>query len=83
MRKKKLVELGLAKRCGAKTISGNPCRGLNVSPKNGRCKFHGLYATGPRTPEGKERSLEALKRGRETRLRNLKLKDALRQSKEV
>ncbi|WP_414636644.1 HGGxSTG domain-containing protein [Arenimonas sp.] len=38
-------------RCGAKTQSGKPCRGRAVA-KNGRCRWHGGYSTGPKTPEG-------------------------------
>ena len=36
--------------------------------KNGRCRMHGGKSTGPRTPEGRERSRRAnLKHGRYTK----------------
>ena len=43
--------------CGAKTRQGKPCP--NAPMKNGRCRMHGGKSTGPRTPEGKERSRRA------------------------
>jgi hypothetical protein len=43
-----------APRCGAKTRSGASC--LAPAMKNGRCRMHGGKSTGPRTPEGLERS---------------------------
>jgi hypothetical protein len=46
-----------APRCGARTRSGVPCKGPAM--KNGRCRFHGGPSTGPRTPEGLERSRKA------------------------
>jgi hypothetical protein len=49
--------LSKAKRCGARTRSGQPCRGPAMP--NGRCRMHGGPSTGPRTPEGKERSRKA------------------------
>lgn len=39
--------------CGAKTQSGNPCRGKSL-PGTRRCKWHGGMSTGPRTAEGKQ-----------------------------
>lgn len=57
-------------RCGlclAKTRKGTPCIALGDG-RGGRCKFHGGRSTGPRTPEGKRRSLEALAKGRQTAL---------------
>lgn len=45
--------------CGAKTQAGHPCRSLKVRLcKNGnlRCKWHGYYATGAKTPEGKAKA---------------------------
>lgn len=54
-------------RCLAKTRKGTPCKiRLEVFKcKNGnlRCRFHGGLSTGPRTPEGKERALKALRDG--------------------
>lgn len=37
-------------RCGARTRSGNPCKGPAM--RNGRCRMHGGASTGPRTAEG-------------------------------
>ena len=51
-----------APRCGAKTRSGTPCKAPAMA--NGRCRMHGGKSTGPRTPEGLERSKKAnLKHG--------------------
>ena len=69
-------DLSKAKRCGARTRGGKPCRGAAMA--NGRCRMHGGPSTGSRTPEGKERShkaswrhgrysAEAIKRRREAR----------------
>jgi len=45
-------------RCGARSKrTGKPCRGAAMP--NGRCKLHGGKSTGPRTPEGLERSRRA------------------------
>jgi hypothetical protein len=41
--------------CGAKTRAGTPCRQKTIY-WNGRCKFHGGMATGPKTDAGKEQS---------------------------
>ena len=46
-----------APRCGAKTRKGTPCKALAMA--NGRCRMHGGKSTGPRTPEGLERSRKA------------------------
>src|SRR5262249_13538107 len=47
-----------APRCGARSKrTGKPCRGAAMP--NGRCKLHGGKSTGPRTPEGLERSRRA------------------------
>ena len=46
-----------APRCGAKTRKGTPCKAPAMS--NGRCRMHGGKSTGPRTPEGLERSRKA------------------------
>lgn len=48
-------------QCGAKTRKGTPCRCRPIPGKR-RCKFHGGLSTGPKTPEGKERIREALRR---------------------
>jgi hypothetical protein len=49
-----------APRCGAKarTRGGNPCQAPAVKGKM-RCRMHGGLSTGPRTPEGLERSKRA------------------------
>ena len=46
-----------APRCGAKTRRGTPCKAPAMA--NGRCRMHGGKSTGPRTPEGLERSRKA------------------------
>ena len=46
-----------APRCGAKTRQGKPCK-ASAMP-NGRCRMHGGKSTGPRTPEGFEKSRKA------------------------
>jgi len=48
--------------CGAKNRRGAPCQ-CKLLYANGRCKFHGGLSTGPRTTEGKARSLAALRQG--------------------
>jgi hypothetical protein len=45
--------------CGAKTRRDKPC--VAKALPNGRCRNHGGLSTGPKTPEGKARSLAALK----------------------
>jgi hypothetical protein len=53
-----LVRANSAPRCGARSKrTGKPCR-AGAMP-NGRCKVHGGKSTGPRTPEGLERSRRA------------------------
>jgi hypothetical protein len=44
-------------RCGAKRRDGGSCRQPGMA--NGRCRMHGGSSTGPRTPEGLERSRRA------------------------
>lgn len=44
-------------QCGAKTRQGGSCQ--QPSMPNGRCRLHGGKSTGPRTPEGLERSRKA------------------------
>src|SRR5688572_18786118 len=46
-----------APRCGAKTRSSSAC--TQPAMHNGRCRLHGGKSTGPRTPEGLERSRKA------------------------
>jgi len=53
-----LVMANAAPRCGARSKrTGKPCRAAAMP--NGRCKVHGGKSTGPRTPEGLERSRRA------------------------
>jgi hypothetical protein len=47
--------------CGARTRRGTAC--LCMALSNGRCRLHGGLSTGPRTGEGRRRSLEALRQG--------------------
>lgn len=59
-----------APRCGARTrrADGRPCQAPAVRGKR-RCRMHGGLSTGPRTPEGLERSQRArLKHGHRARL---------------
>jgi hypothetical protein len=46
-----------APRCGAKTRRGTRCMGPAMS--NRRCRLHGGCSTGPKTPDGLERSRKA------------------------
>jgi hypothetical protein len=79
-----------APRCGAKTRAGTPCQCPAMRGKR-RCYLHGGKSTGPRTPEGLERSRKARwKHGRETAERRAKRKEArarlkatLRRSREI
>lgn len=48
--------------CGARTRAGSPCKLAPVKGKK-RCRLHGGLSTGPKTPEGKARSLAALQEG--------------------
>jgi hypothetical protein len=50
------------RRCGAKTRRGTKCMRRELF-KNGRCRNHAGLSTGPKTPEGKRRSLEAMREG--------------------
>jgi hypothetical protein len=49
-------------RCGARTRAGGSCKAPVVRGKS-RCRMHGGLSTGPRTAEGKARTLAALKAG--------------------
>jgi hypothetical protein len=51
-------DVSTARRCGAKTRRATACQGPAM--RNGRCRIHGGLSTGPRTPEGLERSRRAL-----------------------
>jgi len=50
--------------CGAKNRQGLPCQ-CNKLLRGGKCKFHGGMSTGAKTPEGKARSIAALRKGYE------------------
>jgi len=50
-------DFSAAQRCGAKTRRATRCQ--CPAMKNGRCRLHGGLSTGPRTPEGLERSRRA------------------------
>ena len=53
-----LVRANAAPRCGARSKRmGKPCQGAAMP--NGRCWLHGGNSTGPRMPEGLERSRRA------------------------
>jgi len=57
-RMRALLKANASPRCGARSKrTGKPCQGAAMS--NGRFKFHGGKSTGPRTPEGLERSRRA------------------------
>jgi len=49
-------------RCGARTRAGGSCKAPAL-PEKERCRMHGGLSTGPKTPEGKARTLAALKAG--------------------
>jgi len=50
--------------CGAKTRAGTPCKQRAIY-RNGRCKFHGGLATGPKTEAGRAQSrINGLRGGR-------------------
>lgn len=54
---------GLDRLCHAKTKSGAPCQS-RPCPGNVRCKWHGGMSTGPKSTEGKAKSLANLKQNR-------------------
>lgn len=59
-----LVRLTTARRtCGARCRDGHPCRAPGLG-RGGRCRRHGGASTGPTSPEGRARSLAALRRRR-------------------
>ena len=71
-----------APRCGAQTRRRMICRAPAM--KNGRCKFHGGLSTGPRTPEGLERSRRARwKHGAYSRETKAMLRESRRQWREL
>ena len=62
-------------RCGARCRDGHACAAPVVARRDehgavivaARCRMHGGLSTGPRTPEGRRRALDALARGRARR----------------
>src|SRR5262245_16803070 len=46
-------------RCGARTRQGTSCQAAGIG-KGGKCRNHGGLSTGPRTPEGRQRSARNL-----------------------
>ena len=52
-----LYQANKSTRCGAKTRRKTLC--LGPAMLNGRCRLHGGKSTGPRTPEGLEKSKKA------------------------
>lgn len=56
-------------RCGAMTRAGAPCQAPAVWDRerdealNGRCRRHGGLSTGPKSQEGRQRAIEAMKEG--------------------
>ena len=79
----KLIEAGTATRLGAhwpgtrclaNTRTGGACQNPAIKDRS-RCKLHGGKSTGPRTPEGKARSIAAhTKHGRRSRAHVEKVK---------
>ena len=62
------------RRCGAKTRAGGACQNPTIKDRS-RCKLHGGLSTGPRTPEGKARTIAAhTKHGRRSRAHVEKVK---------
>lgn len=57
------VDQGGEVRCAARCRDAHPCKRKGLGAGH-RCPNHGGMSTGPRTPEGKRRSLEALARYR-------------------
>ena len=49
--------LHIRPRCHARTRRGKACP--NFARANGRCRRHGGLSTGPKTPEGLQRSQQA------------------------
>ena len=63
------------RRCGARCRDGHACAAPVAARRDehgavivaARCRMHGGLSTGPRTPEGRRRALDALARGRAAR----------------
>ena len=48
--------------CGAKNRRGEPCQ-CKLLFRSGRCRFHGGMSTGPKTEEGKRKTMAAMQAG--------------------
>ena len=60
-------------QCETLTKQGKkPCRAPGILMKNGRvrCKVHGGYSTGPKTAEGKQRSIQNIINYNDKRISN-------------
>ena len=87
-----LIEAGIAtrfgpdwpgRRCLTKTRQGTPCQNPAIKGP-GRCKLHGGKSTGPRTPEGKARSIAAhTKHGRRSKAYIAKGKTIRKELKQI
>jgi len=62
--------------CGAQNRRGHPCRQRELFP-NGRCRYHGGLSTGPKTTEGRVRSLGNLTKRWAGRTRSPAMDDGL------
>ncbi|WP_306292482.1 HGGxSTG domain-containing protein [Solemya velum gill symbiont] len=51
--------------CGAKTRAGHPCK-QKILYSSGRCRYHGGLSTGPKTEEGKAKSVRNWRRRKRT-----------------
>ncbi|BAQ86341.1 hypothetical protein [uncultured Mediterranean phage uvMED] len=51
--------------------NGLPCKASGIRMKNGniRCRIHGGWSTGPKTPEGKAKALLNLKQNNDKKTR--------------
>lgn len=64
-------------KCGAKTRKGHACRNkAAINPHTGKqgskCKFHGGHSTGPRTEQGKQKSVANLTKAHQNRAKTNK-----------
>lgn len=70
-------------RCGARTQAGTPCQ-RPAYARNGRCHGHGGASTGPRTPEGLQRLIDAkTTHGRHTKEKRQKARFAAEVGRKV
>ena len=78
-----LVLADAAPRCGALNRAGGRCQAPAMRGKK-RCRFHGGKSTGPRTPEGLERSrLANWKHGRRSAAAAAERSEAVRIRREL